>query len=125
MTVLLAHVHRDGSEAVFDAAVRQAAYRSVPLVVLNVAPGEAPVDDRIAPTGELDDLVRRAGDQGVTATIEQPVGGDVASLIVEHADKHGAELVVIGVRRRSPSASCSWAASRRRCCSSPTCRSSP
>lgn len=101
MTVLLAHVHRDGSDAVFDAAVQQASFHQAPLVILNVAPGEAPVDDRIAPADELDDLVRRAGDQGVTATVEQPVGGDVPGLIVEHAEKHGADLVVIGVRRRS------------------------
>lgn len=101
MTVLLAHVHRDGSDVVFDAAVQQAAYRSEPLLVLNVAPGEAPVDDRIAPEEELAELVRRAGEAGVEATTAQPVGGDVAVAIVDAAEQHGAGLIVIGVRRRS------------------------
>lgn len=100
MTVLLAHVHQQ-SDAVYAAAVQQAAFHRSPLVILNVAPGDAPVDDRITPVDDLEDLVRRAADDGVTASVEQPVSGDVAATIVDTAERVGATLVVIGIRQRS------------------------
>lgn len=101
MTVLLAHLADDRGDAVLAAALEQARFRRSRLVVVNVASGEKPLDDRIVPGDELAAVVARAAEAGVEATVEQPLEGDVAAAVLDAAEKHGAELVVVGVRRRS------------------------
>jgi nucleotide-binding universal stress UspA family protein len=101
VTVLLAHLADDRGEAVLAAALEQARFRGEPLVVVNVASGEKPLDDRIVPDDELDHLVGRAARAGVTATVEQPLEGDVAAAVLDAAERHQVSLVVVGVRRRS------------------------
>lgn len=102
MTVLLAHLPGTTSETVFDAALEQATLRSAPLVVLNVATGEAPVEASTSSTDGLAQLVERARAAGVAASAEQPLHGDVAGAVLHAADEHAASVIVVGVRRRSP-----------------------
>lgn len=102
MSVVLAHLPGDSAAPALASALQQAQLLGTDLVVVNVAPGDAPIDPHIAPQAELDELVARAAEAGVTATVEQPVDDDVAGAIVDATARHGAQLVVIGVRRRSP-----------------------
>ena len=102
MTVILAHVPDQSAALAFQAAVQEAAWRDSGLVVVNVATGDAPVDPRIAPQASLDELVAAAQESGVAATTEQPLDDDVAGAVLDAAERHGATLVVVGVRHRSP-----------------------
>jgi nucleotide-binding universal stress UspA family protein len=101
VTVVLAHVPNESADAAFDAALEQARFRGTGVVVVNVAPGDAPVDDRIVPEDGVAALTRRGADAGVEVTVEQPVDGDVAGAVLDSAKRHDAALVVVGVRRRS------------------------
>lgn len=101
MTVVLAHLPGNSAEPAFAAAVRQAVFHQTDLVIVNVASGDAPVDPHIASTDELNRFVTRAAEADVAASVEQPIDDDVAGAIVQCAERHRAEVVVIGVRRRS------------------------
>jgi nucleotide-binding universal stress UspA family protein len=81
-----------------EAALEQARWRCAPLVVVNVASGEAPVDPKIAPESDVAALVER----GTSAGVEQPVDDDVAGAILAAASARGGSVVVVNTRRRSP-----------------------
>lgn len=101
MTVVLAHSPAEASAgATLTAALEQAAFRSQPLVAVNVTTGDAPLDPRIADDEEVAALERAAAGAGVELVLERPVG-DVAEAVLDAAERHAASLVVLGVRRRS------------------------
>lgn len=102
MTVLLALVPDDTADTALDAALEQARWRSAPLVVVNVASGEAPVDPKILSEQAAADVVEKGRAAGVETSVEQPVDDDVAGAILAVGSAHGATVVVVGTRRRSP-----------------------
>lgn len=99
--VLLAHAPIRPAEAAFVAAVRQARMRGARLVIVNATVGESHDDRRLAPPSSLSALAARAAEEGVLAEVEQPVGPDVATMILNRAHGLPAEIVVLGIRRRS------------------------
>ncbi len=102
MTVILAHAPDDAADAALDAALEQARWRGTALVVVNVASGEALIDPRIASEGAVHAVVERGRTAGVETSVEQPVDDDVAAAVLSAAQAHGATVVVVGCRRRSP-----------------------
>lgn len=99
--VLLAHAPNRPAEAAFAAAVRQAAMRQARLVIVNATVGESDDDSSLAPPSSLQAMVARAAEAGVHAEVEQPVGPDVATMILNRAYGLPAQVVVLGTRRRS------------------------
>lgn len=88
--------------AAIEAAVAEARLRDTSLLVINATSGESHVDARFAKAGQIDGVEVRLRDSGVAFEVRQPVGVDVAEALLGAMDQAEAELLVIGVRHRSP-----------------------
>ncbi len=102
MGIVVGYLATPEGRAALDAAVDEARLRSTPVVVVaSVRPDE--VAERRAETAEALDRVREelAG-LGVEHDVRLLDGGDVADDLITTAEQVGAQLVVLGLRRRSP-----------------------
>ena len=90
-TVVLAYVPKPEGEAALAASIAEARLRQADLVVVNSV------------RAELDDVRTRVEEAGVAVDVRHPeIGLDAAEDLLAIADEVGAELVVIGLRRRTP-----------------------
>ena len=102
MTIVVGYVPTPEGEAALDAAITEARLRDQPLHVVNSSRGDVLQDPRFASEGSLDEVRSRLDAAGVVYEIEQQVRGHEASdELVAAADRVGASLIVIGLRRRS------------------------
>ena len=103
MTIVVGYVPTPEGEAALTAGIAEAELRRQPLHVLNSSRGDALVDNRYASDRALDDVRKRLDESGVVYEIEQQVRGrEAAEEVVETADRVKASLIVIGLRRRTP-----------------------
>lgn len=103
MSVVVGYVPRGEGEAALSHAVAEARSRQTRLVVVNTSRGDALVDHRFADEGQLAALRQRLADTGLPHHVVHAVRGREASEeILGAAAEHRAELVVIGLRHRSP-----------------------
>lgn len=93
MAIVVGHLGTPEGREALVAAVSEARQREKPLLV--VSAGSAPASE------ELDALVARLDDAGVEHRIV-PGTGDLAEDLVRTAAEQDGELIVIGLRRRSP-----------------------
>jgi nucleotide-binding universal stress UspA family protein len=102
VTVLLAYVSTPEGDAALAVAVQETQRRSTDAVVLNVTRPDAEVDSPFSAEQTLDAVGQRFASLGLNAQIRQlPPTADVAQAILDAAAEVGAEVVVIGLRRRS------------------------
>jgi nucleotide-binding universal stress UspA family protein len=59
-------------------------------------------DPTFAQLGEVHDVEQHLNEQGVKFELAQPVGVDTVEEVLKAMDRDDAELLVIGIRRRSP-----------------------
>lgn len=103
MTVVVGYIPNQHGEAALTAGLAEARLRGSDLVVVNATRGDTLVDKKYLGSGALMDLESRlAAEEGVTVSVRQGLGPDVAEEIVRIADEVDAELLVIGLRRRTP-----------------------
>ena len=103
MTIVVGYVPTPEGEAALTAAVAEALRREEPLHVVNSSRGDALVDNRYVSEERLAQLRERLDGTGVVYEVEQQVRGHEASEeVVEAADRVKASLIVIGMRRRTP-----------------------
>jgi nucleotide-binding universal stress UspA family protein len=103
MVIVVGYVPKPEGRAALDRGIEEARLRNAHLVVLNSAKGDAYVDPRFASVQDLEIVKSQLSDAGVEHELRQPVGGkDPADEVVQVAEETGAELIVIGMRRRSP-----------------------
>lgn len=103
MSVVVGYVPGPEGEAALDRALLEARHRSTPLVVVNSSRGDALVDRRFVQDADLELLEKRLDAAGVEHLLLHPVRGrEAAEEILDAAAQHRADLVVIGLRRRSP-----------------------
>ncbi|MGY1849521.1 MULTISPECIES: universal stress protein [unclassified Blastococcus] len=103
MTIVVGYVPKPEGRAALRAAVEEADLRNQPLHVLNTSRGDAYVDPSYATAEDLAEVRRVLEESGVPFELEQRVGGrDGAEEVVAAAHRLGASLIVIGLRRRSP-----------------------
>ena len=88
--------------AAVDAALVEARRRGVGVVVVNATRGDALVDAAYASTAQLGSVEAVLAGADVPHEVRQTMGSDIAEQVLEVADETDAELVVIGLRRRSP-----------------------
>jgi nucleotide-binding universal stress UspA family protein len=103
MSVVVGYVPRGEGEAALTHAVAEARSRQTRLVVVNTSRGDALVDERFADEQQLTALERRLADTGVSHEVVQTIRGrEAAEELLAAAHEHRADLVVIGLRHRSP-----------------------
>ena len=103
MTIVVGYVPTPEGEAALTAAIAESRLREQPLHIVNSARGDSLVDSRFVQESGIDDLRSRLDASGVVYEIDQKVRGHEASEeVVEAADRVKASLIVIGLRRRTP-----------------------
>jgi nucleotide-binding universal stress UspA family protein len=103
MTIVVGYVPTPEGEAALSAAITEAGLRDQPLHVVNTSRGESLVDSRFASVEALAGVRARLDAAGVVYEIDQHVGQhDAADEVVDAADRVKASLIVIGLRRRTP-----------------------
>ena len=103
MTIVVGYVPTPEGEAALTAALAEARLREEPLHVVNSTRGDTLVDRRFLQETGVDELRARLDGSGVVYEIEQQVRGhDASEEVVEAADRVKASLIVIGLRRRTP-----------------------
>jgi nucleotide-binding universal stress UspA family protein len=103
MTIVVGYVPKPEGRAALRAAMEEADLRNQPLYVLNASKGDALVDQSFASADDLADVGRLLEESGIPFELEQRVGhGDGAEEVVAAAERLGASLIVIGLRRRTP-----------------------
>ncbi len=102
MTVVVGYVPTSEGQAALDHAVREAGSRGVRLIVINTSRGDTLVDERYADAEQLaalhSSLTARGVDYEVVHTIR---GREASEEILNAAQERRADLVVLGLRRRS------------------------
>ena len=103
-TVVLGYVPKPEGEAALTTSISEAQLRQADLVVVNshrAHHGDAKSGDGLQ--AELDDVRARVEAAGVAVDVRQPESGlEAAEDLLTIADEVGAELIVIGLRRRTP-----------------------
>jgi nucleotide-binding universal stress UspA family protein len=92
----------DFGRAALTHAVSEARLRGHGVVVVNATRGDALVDDSYASTEQLGSVQALLAGADVPHEVRQTMGSDIADQVLKVADETSAELVVIGLRRRSP-----------------------
>jgi nucleotide-binding universal stress UspA family protein len=88
--------------AALQHAIAEAKLRGSTLCVINSTAGDTYVDAGFAQPGEVHNIEQRLADCGVDYELSQPVGVDTADELLKTMERDDAELLVIGVRHRSP-----------------------
>ena len=103
MTIVVGFVPTPEGDAALAAAISEARLREEPLHVVNTSRGDALVDNRFASQDALAAVRTRLDESGVVYEIDQQVSRqDASDELVDTADRVKASLIVIGLRRRSP-----------------------
>lgn len=106
MTVVVGYVPDATGLFAIDEAVAQARYRHTDVVIVNVVDEAGFQKPTAADERDLDGVARRLTEDGVRFSIRH-VNQDSAHAsdeIIKAADEADADLIVVGLRRRSPTA---------------------
>jgi nucleotide-binding universal stress UspA family protein len=88
--------------AALEHGIAEAKLRQTTLLVINATSGEAYADPRFAQSDEVHDVEEHLANCGVEFELTQPVGVDTADELLTAMDRPEADLLVIGIRHRSP-----------------------
>ncbi len=102
MTIVVGWSPDEYGAAALARAVEEARQRSGRVVVVNATRGDALVDDRYADEEQLTRLTSGLDASGVEVDVRRSMGADVGDQVLAVAAEVSADLVVIGLRRRSP-----------------------
>ena len=102
MTVVVGYIPDEYGEAALTAGIEEAERRGAELVVVNSTKGDALVDRRFVGQAGLAELEERLSGVGVAHQVRQTLGVDVAQEILRVAADTNADVIVIGMRHRTP-----------------------
>src|SRR4051812_10196010 len=103
MAIIVGYVPTPEGVAALESAIEEARLRKQRLVVVNSSRGESLVDKRFASGAEWQSIEERLTASGVDHELTQLVASkDAADQILRLAEELNAELIVIGLRRRTP-----------------------
>ena len=103
MAIIVGYVPTPEGVAALEGAIEEAKLRRQRLVVVNSSRGESLVDKRFASGSEWESVEHRLTESGVEHELTQLVESkDAGDQIIKLAHELNAELIVIGLRRRSP-----------------------
>lgn len=104
-TVVVGYVAKPEGEAALARAIEEAKLRDAKLVVVNSHRGGAEYDDATArkSASEIEKIKASLDEAGVAYDVRQMVRGfEPAEDLISIADANDAELIVIGLRKRTP-----------------------
>lgn len=103
MTVVVGYVPNELGEATLAAAIEEVRRRGTDLVVVNTTRADRLVDPRYAQDAQAEALESRLRASGVPFAVRRFTSTDLAADdVLGVADDVGAELIVIGLRHRTP-----------------------
>lgn len=103
MKILVGYVPTAEGDAAVGAAIAEAKLRDATVVLVNTTRGDAYVDQNYAEQDELDAVRARFEGEGIELAVRHAVSGrEVADELLTAAREEQADLVVIGLRKRSP-----------------------
>jgi len=103
VAIIVGYVPTAEGVAALESAINEAQRRHQRLVVVNSSRGESLVDKRFASGTEWLSVEERLTESGVDHELTQLVESkDAADQILRLANELNAELIVIGLRRRTP-----------------------
>jgi nucleotide-binding universal stress UspA family protein len=102
MTIVVGYSADPYGRAALEHGIAEAKLRGTTLRVINSTTGEAYVDSHFAQSGEVHSIEELLANCGVDFELTQPVGVDTAEELLKAMDHADAELLVIGIRHRSP-----------------------
>jgi len=103
MTVVVGYIPNQHGEAALTAGLAEARLRGSDLIVVNATKGDSLIDKKYLGESGVADLEQRlSAESDVTSSVRQSMGPDVAEEIVRVAGEVDAELLVIGLRHRTP-----------------------
>ena len=102
MTVVVGYIPDEYGEAALAAGIEEARRRGTGLVVVNTTKGDSLVDKRYVGEAGLGDLEERLAELGVRTRCGRPCGTDIADELVAGVARGRREVIVIGMRHRSP-----------------------
>ncbi len=103
MPVIVGFVTTKEGRAALDAAIAEARSRGSRLIVVNTSTGAASADNRYADDEQIVALTEELDASGLDYEVSHSVGRkDASEVLVDLAAETNAELIVIGVRRRTP-----------------------
>lgn len=98
MSVVVGYVASQEGRAALSAAIREAALRKTHLQIMGPLPGDGSAEAE----SDIRKAVNAAAAAGVPAALRPNDGTDAADLMIDASYDEDVELIVIGVRRRSP-----------------------
>ncbi|GGG06989.1 universal stress protein [Rhodococcoides trifolii] len=88
--------------AALEHGIAEARVRGTSLKVLNVTKGDALADPHFADSGEVGELRGALDNSGLEFVLDQSVVSDLVEALLEAMEDDAADLLVIGIRHRSP-----------------------
>ena len=98
MSVAVGYVASHEGHAALSAAIEEAALRKTALQIMGPVAGEASAEAE----SDIRDAIAAAAAAGVQASLRPNEGTDAADFMIDASYEEDVELIVIGVRRRSP-----------------------
>ena len=98
MSVAVGYVASQEGRAALSAAIEEAALRKTALQIMGPVAGEASAET----DSDIRDAIAVAAAAGVQASLRPNEGTDAADVMIDASYEEDVELIVIGVRRRSP-----------------------
>ena len=101
-TIVVGWTPDEFGEAALRRGLEEAVLRGGRVVAVNATRGDALVDERYADDEQLSRLTSELGGAGVEVDVRRSMGADVGDQVLAVAAEVAADLVVIGLRRRTP-----------------------
>ncbi|WP_068401746.1 universal stress protein [Kribbia dieselivorans] len=105
MTIIVGYLATPEGKAALERAISEAELRKSKLIVVNSARGGSSFtgEDAVKSEEELKKVEERLGAAGIEFEVRQLVrGNDPSDDLIDIAEEVGGDLIVIGLRRRSP-----------------------
>lgn len=103
MTIVVGYIPSPQGEAAIARAIVEAQRADATLVVVNSSKGDTLIDDRLLDAKQHHELEAKLTEAGIKFWIERSIkGADAADEVLRVAQAQRAELIVIGLRKRTP-----------------------